>query len=419
MISRYFTKEMLSIWSEVNYYRIWQEIEAAVLKARKDEKLAEKVLNIRIEPSDILKKEKESNHELNSFLDILSERIGTGAERIHSGLTSSDIMDTARIIQLNRSLDIICSVMLRVKKLLKEKALQYKSLIMCGKTHGQIAEPITLGLKFLRYLEHFKRNEKRISILKDSISYAKINGAVGTYSLIDPEEEKEVLHILKLQPMIVTSQILPRDIFAQYMFCLSLVAASCAEIALEVRLLTQSGINEISEPFMKTQKGSSAMPHKKNPIICERICGLSRLISANVQTALSNITLWNERDISHSSNERIILEDSSVLCHYILKKLEYVIKNIVVHEKNINRNIEDAGIQLFSSGILKLLLNKGVRREEAYSVVKTIFDKKIEGQGILDFINTLITINDNEFREAIDIKSYLSNIDYIYKRAGL
>lgn len=416
MIERYYLKEMKQIWEEENYYRKWRDVEVAVLKARGDETLAQKIKTINVEPEEIRKRENKSGHELNAFLDLLEEKVGDEAGKIHKGLTSSDIMDTARILQIKETLVIFDDKFENILNILKEKAVKYKKLVMCGRTHGQVAEPITLGLKFARFLEFARRNAERIEEAKPRILVGKISGAVGTYSLISPEEEKKVLDYLGLKPLNVAAQIIPRDIFSEYLFIMALISSFAEEIAMEIRLLTQDGIKEVSEPFTSTQTGSSAMPHKKNPVICERICGLARLVKSYVNVGLTNISLWNERDISHSSNERLILEESSSLTYYILDKLEFVLKDLEVHSENIRENLKKAGLRLFSSGILKLLLDNGLGRKKAYSLAKDLFREDSTFAEIKETLKKEAGIKEEDVKKVLDTDYYLSNVEIIFSR---
>ncbi|MBN2406573.1 MAG: adenylosuccinate lyase [Elusimicrobia bacterium] len=419
MIDRYYLKEMKDIWDEYNYYLKWKEVEAAVLRVRGKNSLADRIGRIKVTPEEVRKKESVSGHELNAFLSILEEKSGDNAGEVHKGLTSSDVMDTARMLQVKESLAVIRKALKKNVDILREKALKYKNLVMCGRTHGQFAEPVTLGLKFARFMESGKRTLARLDGISGELSVGQITGAVGTYSLVTLQEEKKILGKLGLSPVGITSQVLPRDIFADYLYLMALVCSFAEEVALEIRLLTQDGIKEASEPFTRHQTGSSAMPHKKNPVICERICGLSRLVRSYVEVGISNIPLWNERDISHSSNERIILEESSSLAYYVMKKLEFVIKGAAVHKENIKKNLEAAGMRIFSSGVLKLLLDSRLKREEAYSLAKDIFMKGTDKAGIRKILGEKAGISSREIDRVLDFGYYLKSIDGIFRRLGL
>jgi adenylosuccinate lyase len=419
MIERYYLKEMKQIWEEDTYYEKWKDVEIAVLKARGKNKLAEKVRSITVTPEEVRNYEKKSGHELNAFLEILEEKIGKGAGEIHKGLTSSDVMDTARMLQIKDSVKLIGKILDTNIDILKKIAVKHKSLIMAGRTHGQFAEPTTLGLKFARFLESGKRSRQRLKEAAKRLFVGQINGAVGTYSLVTPDEEEKILKNLGLKPVSVSSQVIPRDIFSDYLYALAMISSFAEEIALEIRLMSQDGIKEATEPFTSKQMGSSAMPHKKNPVICERICGLARLVQSHVGVGLQNIALWNERDISHSSNERIILEEASSLTYYILERLEFVIGNLNVLSKNIKGNLKIIGPRVFSSGVLKKLLDKGLTRHEAYSTTQKIFFTGASRADIKKMLKKETKLSTKEMDEVLSYDHYLKNIDKIYKRLEL
>lgn len=420
MIERYTLPEMSHIWGEKNYYRTWLKVEEAVLKARGDEELASRIKDIYIGPKEIREREKYNGHELNAFLDIIEEEIGAGSERIHRGLTSFDIMDTARILQIKDSLLLIEELLRKLRELFRRKALEYENLLMTGRTHGRIAEPVTLGIKFARFYALTSRNIERLEEFKTRGLIGKISGAVGGYSLTDTETEKKALETLGLTPAPISSQVLPRDIFAEYLALMAFITSGAAESATEVRLLSQDGIDEVFEKFSDKQTGSSAMPHKKNPVISERICGLARLVSSYVNTGFANTALWNERDITHSSNERIIIEDASILTHYILKKTLDLFTSISVDEKNIQRNFKRAEPLMISSAALSILLEKGVERSRAYSLIKDIFQKDDIS---LDKVTSLLIeetgADEAEITEKLNPQKTLKNIPQIFERLGI
>ncbi len=419
MIERYYPKKMKQIWDEESYYRKWLDIEVAVLRARGKNKLADKVDSVIIKPEEVRKKEEVSGHELNAFLEIIEEKIADNAGEVHKGLTSSDVMDTARMLQIKDSLKLIKKLLEKNLNILEEKAVKYKKLIMCGRTHGQFAEPVTLGLKLARFLESGRRSHKRLSEATKRLLVGQLNGAVGTYSLVTPKEEEKILKNLGLKPLGVSSQVIPRDIFADYLYAMAMICSFAEEAALEIRLLSQGGIKEVTEPFTKHQKGSSAMPHKKNPVICERICGLARLVRSYVEVSIANVSLWNERDISHSSNERIIMEESSSLTYYVLQKLEFVLANIQVHPGNIKENLKEIGAHIYSSGVLKLLLDKGMGREEAYALAKSVFMKDVTKVDIKSRLKKEAGIEGKEVDKVLELEYYLRNIEKIFERLEL
>ncbi|HPA77942.1 MAG TPA: adenylosuccinate lyase [Kiritimatiellia bacterium] len=420
MIERYYPAGMKEIWDEAAYYGFWKSVWQAVLRTRGQDELAAKLAGASLEPEAVRAREAINGHELNACLALLEEQLGGGAVQLmHRGLTSSDVMDTARMLQLNRSLTLIQKTLDPVLSALKDKAVKYKHLIICGRTHGQWAEPTTLGLKFARFLSSGQRAAARLENVSAKIAVGKITGAVGTYSLISPDEEARVLARLGLKPLPVTSQIIPRDLFSDYLYALAMVCAFAEEIALGIRLMGQDGIREAAEPFASRQTGSSAMPHKKNPVICERICGLARLVRSHVEVGIGNIALWNERDISHSSNERIILEESSSLTLYILEKLLPVVQRLEVYEDNIRNNLERAGVRIFSSGILKALLETEMSRDEAYAVTKQIFQSGDDPAAVRKLLGEKTSLSAEAVSRALDPKEYVKHVDDIFKRMGL
>lgn len=420
MIARYYPESMKKIWDEACYYGLWKSIWQAVLRTRGKEDLADRLDAVALDPEAVRAREAVNGHELNACLSLIEEHLGgETVQLMHRGLTSSDIMDTARMLQLNQSLAVIRPALESVLQALREKAVQYKHLVICGRTHGQWAEPTTLGLKLARFLSSGQRAEERLMTLAGKIAVGKITGAVGTYSLISPAEEKSVLALLGLAPMPVTSQVIPRDLLADYLYAMAMVCAFAEEVALEIRLMGQDGIREAAEPFAERQTGSSAMPHKKNPVICERICGLSRLVRSYVEVGISNIALWNERDISHSSNERIILEESSALTLYILEKILPVIQRLEVLEDNIGNNLKRAGARIFSSGILKALLETGMSREQAYLVTQEIFMASDTPSVVKNVLREKTRLAAAAVERALDSNEYVKHVDEIFKRMGL
>ncbi|NLB34425.1 MAG: adenylosuccinate lyase [Elusimicrobia bacterium] len=419
MIERYTLPEMKNIWGEKNYYTYWLKVEAAVLSATGDESLAARILEINIDPEEVREREKINGHEFNAFIDIIQERLGSGAGQLHRGLTSFDIMDTARILQIKESLSLIEKNLIKLKEIYKEKALLYRDLLMCGRTHGRIAEPITLGLKFARYYASAERNLERIGEFTARGLKGKISGAVGTYSLIDPEVEEKALSLLGLSPQEITSQVVPRDIFAEYLSLLALISSSAAELATEVRLLSQDGIGEIYEAFGGDQTGSSAMPHKRNPVISERICGLARLVANYPNTGFTNIALWNERDITHSSNERVILEDASILTHYILVLSKGMTPSLEIDKDRIQENYNSALPRLLSSSALSFLLEKDIERGRAYSLLRDAAMKNISTEEIVKMISHESRTPESIVWEKINPSNALKHIPVIYRRLGL
>lgn len=370
MRERYYPKRIRDIWGDEAYYGLWKQIECAVLKARGYTAIAGDVFDTEVTVEEIKEAEQKCHHEINGFLSVLCNKIGSGSEKIHAGLTSSDVTDTARMMQIYDTVIYIHRLLGTLYMILSEKAVAHKDTLMCGRTHGQIAEPISFGVKCSRWKAHVKRNMVRVERLRNVFDKGKISGAVGINSTVDKTVEFIALDSLGLTPMPGVSQIIPRDIFAEFMMVLALVSSMCAEIATDIRVLSISGIDELSEGFAEDQKGSSAMPHKKNPITCEQICGLSRVVNANVQVALGNIVVWGERDLTQTSTERIILEESSGLTARSIINLQEVLCNLVIRWDNIADHFNENVSKLLSSRFLKVLLLNGIDRETAYQVVR-------------------------------------------------
>jgi len=376
MIPRYTTVEMGRAWSEENKFSKWLEIEKAVARAQADlgfipKKAADDInKKSRFEISKINKIEDKTHHDVIAFLINVSSYIGDSSKYLHYGLTSSDIGDSALSMQMLEAADIIERKTEKLLDILKSKSRKYSHTVMVGRTHGIHAEPTTLGLKFCIYAFEMARNLERIRQARENIRYGKISGAVGTYANTSPEIEKKVCDILGLKPSPVSTQVLQRDRHAQLISALAICGATLEKIALEVRNLQRTDVREVEEPFIKGQKGSSAMPHKKNPIICERICGLARVLRSNTIAAMENIALWHERDISHSSAERIIIPDSFMLLDYMLEKTVFVIDGLNIIESNMKRNLMKYGGIIFSQRVLLELIKKGMAREDAYAIIQ-------------------------------------------------
>ena len=427
MIERYTTEVMKEIWSYETKFNKWLLVELAVLEGwvkrgdvKKDvlERVKRKAaFNVK----RIEKIEKRVKHDVIAFLTNLSENIGEDARFIHMGMTSSDVLDTAFALILKDAGEKILKDLRLLKKRLRELAIKYKKTAMIGRTHGIHAEPITLGLKFLLWYDELLRDEKRLADAIENISYAKVSGSVGTFSTMPPDVFEYAARKLKLKPCYATSQIISRDHHANYLFAISLIAALIEKIALEIRHLQRTEVGEVMEPFTKGQKGSSAMPHKRNPILCERLCGMSRLVRSHVIVALENIALWHERDISHSSCERIIFPDATTLIDYSLEKLLFILKNLTVDERRLKRNIDMTKGLIFSQSILLKLIEKGMSREDAYKIVQSDAMKVWKDEK--DFLTVLLgdkkikkLLTRNELESCFDINYYLKNIEYIYKK---
>lgn len=427
MIGRYSLPKMKSIWEDENKYRKWLEIEilACEAQAKLGNIPAEAVVEIKgkakFDLDRIAEIEKEVRHDVVAFLTNLAEYIGPASKYIHFGMTSSDVLDTTLALQMREAADILIEDVKKVIEILQRRAKEHKDTVMIGRTHGIHAEPITFGLKLVQWVFEMKRNLTRLERAKEIISYGKISGAVGTYANIDPFVEAYLCQKLGLKPAEVSTQILQRDRHAEYSATLAIVAASLEKFATEIRNLQRTDILEVEEPFAKGQKGSSAMPHKRNPIICERICGLARVIRSNAQAALENVALWHERDISHSSVERVIIPDSTILLDYILNKFAGVMDGLIVYSENMRKNLEKTRGLIFSQRVLLALIQKGVSREEAYQLVQHNAMKS--WQEGADFQELLVGdkrvrehLSPGEISDCFDLQYYLRNVGVIFKR---
>lgn len=427
MIQRYSRDEVAKIWSDENKFRIWLDVEILACEAQcKLGNVPTKSLSVikkkaKFDTNRILKIEETVKHDVIAFLTNVAEYVGIDSRFIHMGMTSSDVLDTALSVQLKQAGQIILKDLLKLNSVLKKKALKYKNLTMIGRTHGIHAEPVTLGMKFALWYDENKRNIKRMQDAIDIISVGQISGAVGTYEHISPKVEEYVCRKLGLKSIKISTQILQRDRHAHYMSALAIIASCIEKYATEIRHLQKTEVLELEESFTKGQKGSSAMPHKKNPIVSEQLSGLARVIRGNSLAALENIPLWHERDISHSSVERIIMPDSTILLDYMLNKLILLVDNITVYEKNIKKNLELTNGLIFSQTLLLKLIEKKMKREDAYRIVQTIamncWETKVEFRKLVEESKEAMKfLNYTDLEEVFDYKKSQKNIDYIYKR---
>jgi adenylosuccinate lyase len=354
----------------------------------------------------------------------VAESLGTESRFIHLGLTSSDIMDTALSLQLTEAADILIKDVAELISAMEDKAMEHKYTIMMGRTHGVHAEPTTLGLKVALWIEEMKRNAHRLAEAKENISVGKISGAVGTYATVPPQVEKLACARLRLTPAPISSQIIQRDRHAQFLTTLAIIASSLEKFATEIRGLQRTEVRELEEPFEEGQTGSSAMPHKRNPELCERICGLARLIRGHALTSLENIALWHERDISHSSTERIILPDSCLAVDYMLSIFTSIMKGLKVYPENMRRNIELSQGLVFSQRVLIALIDKGLTREEAYKMVQDnamkAWEEKKDFLGLLKMDRRITAhLSKEELNSLFDYGYYLKHVDEVFERLGL
>jgi adenylosuccinate lyase len=430
MIERYSRKEIARIWELENKFRIWLDIEIAVCEAQAEDGLipASDLKTIKEKASfdveRILEIENQVHHDVIAFLTAVGERVGPPSRYIHYGLTSSDVVDTALSIQLKQSGEVILEGIDKLIGVLKNLSLKYKDTPCMGRSHGVHAEPTTFGVKLALYYEEFRRNRIRMERAIESVSYGKFSGAVGTFSNISPEIEKRVCERLKLKPDPISTQVIQRDRHAEFMAALAICAGSLDQLATEIRHLQRTEVREVEEPFQKGQKGSSAMPHKRNPILCERVSGISRVIKANMNVALDDMTLWHERDISHSSAERIIFPDSTIALDYLIHRMIFIMENLHVYPENMMSNINRNGGLFYSQGLLLALVNKGLSREDAYRIVQELAMRVWAGEGTLFELSLkqhdiAKKLTDKELKEIFDLHHYLKNIDFMYKKIGL
>jgi adenylosuccinate lyase len=427
MIPRYTRHEMGRLWDIETKYQKWLEVEIAVCEAwaelgeipEDDLRAIKKEARFDVHRIDEI--EKVVKHDVIAFLTSVAQSLGPEARFIHKGLTSSDILDTALALLMREASDIIIKVIRELIDVLRKQAYKYKDTPMMGRSHGVHAEPITFGLKFALWFEDMKRNLERIRKAKHAISVGKLSGAVGTFSNIPPVIEEKVCKKLGLRPEPVATQVVQRDRHAEYLTTLALIAASVEKIATEIRHLQRTEVLEVEEPFMAGQKGSSAMPHKRNPVGCENLSGLARLVRTNAMAALENIALWHERDISHSSVERIIIPDSSILVDYMLDRLKGILEGLHVYPKRMKENMAKSYGLYTSQRVLLALLDKNLDREKAYSIVQRDAMKSWEEES--DFKKILLKdkevkkyLTAKEIGEIFDLKYYLKNVDYIFKR---
>lgn len=430
MIPRYSRKEISDIWSDENRFKIWLDIEIYACEAQ--QKLgnipASAVNTIKkkakFKTEKILKIEEVVKHDVIAFLTNVAEYVGIDSRFIHMGMTSSDVVDTAFSVQLKQAGEIILKDLMEMKKILRLKALKYKYLPQIGRTHGIHAEPITLGLKFALWYDETNRNIDRMKRAIDVISVGQISGAVGTYEHLSPKVEAYVCKKLGLKTTKIATQILQRDRHAEFMNTLAIIASCIEKYSTEIRHLQKTEALELEEPFSKGQKGSSAMPHKKNPITAERLSGMARVFRGNAVAAMENIPLWHERDISHSSVERIIFPDSTVLMDYIIHKFNEIVKDLVVNKDQIERNLNLTHGLIFSQTVLLKLIDKKMKREDAYKIVQNVAMKcwkdKISFEMLLREDKEVSKyLTNKDFKEIFDYSKSKKNVDFIFKRVGL
>jgi adenylosuccinate lyase len=427
MIPRYTRPEMARIWTEQRKYETWLEIEILACEAMTELGIIprEAVEKIRAQATFDAEKvdqiEKETKHDVIAFLTSVGESIGPLSRYLHYGLTSSDILDTSFALLLRESAELILRDIDRLLEILKTKAHRHKDTVMIGRSHGVHAEPITFGLKMAHWYDEMKRNRARMERAKESVSVGKISGAVGTFAHIPPFVESYVCQRLGLKPAPISTQIVPRDYHAEFFTTLAIIGSSIEKFAIEVRHLQRTEVLEAEEFFSAGQKGSSAMPHKRNPVASENLSGLARLLRSYSVAALENIPLWHERDISHSSVERVIAPDAAILIDYMLNRLSSILENLIVYPENMKTNLGKMGGLIYSEAVLLLLTRKGLSREEAYGVVQRnamkVWEKRSDFKTVLsedETIQKLLT--PDELNEAFDAKKHLGHVDEIFRR---
>lgn len=428
MINRYSLPEMSAIWEDKFKFETWLKIEILACEARANKgeiplsDLEEIKSKAKFDIKRVLEIEETTKHDVIAFLTNVAEYVGPASRHIHYGMTSSDVLDTTLSYQMKSAGEILLRQLYELKDVLKQRALEHKSTICIGRTHGIHAEPTTMGLKFALWFEETKRNIQRLKNAINEISVGKISGAVGTFEHLTPDIEQYVCEKMGLKPDPISTQIIQRDRHAQFLTTLSVIAATLEKIATEIRHLQKTELLEAEEYFTKGQKGSSAMPHKRNPIISERICGLARLIRSNSIAALENVALWHERDISHSSVERVIIPDSCIALNYILELSIKLIKNLIIYPDNMIKNVNLTRGLIFSQTFLLKFIEKGITREEAYKIVQdaamTVWknpDTNLKNE-LLKSDEVKKYLTEKEIEETFSFDKMLKNVDIIFQR---
>ena len=431
MISRYTRPEMGNVWTEENKLQKWLEVELAALDALAFYGYIPKGIpkKVRTKAGFNLQKvreiEKIVQHDVIAFLTNVAEHVGPAGRYVHFGLTSSDILDTALALQLKDSSSILIRELKKFLSILRQKAKQHRNTLMVGRSHGIHAEPTTFGLKMALFYEEFKRNLKRLETAAENMRYGKISGAVGTFANVDPKVEAMVCRKLGLKPAPISTQVLQRDRHAEYFSTLAIIGGSLEKLATEIRGLQKTETREVEEGFSKGQKGSSAMPHKRNPITCERVAGLARLLRGNALAAMENIALWHERDITHSSVERVIFPDSTILLDYMLSLMQNVIKNLAVYKENMMANMEKTRGMIFSQALLLKLISEGLTREESYALVQEAA-MKVWSKNDLNLKDVVLQdkrilkhLTREEIKKIFSYQYHLKNVGKIFKRVGI
>ncbi|HEV8438466.1 MAG TPA: adenylosuccinate lyase [Methylomirabilota bacterium] len=430
MIERYSRPAMARIWSQDARYEAWLRVELAVCEvyARRGlipaDALGRIKARAKISAARIDEIEATTRHDVIAFLTNLEESLGADSRYVHLGMTSSDVVDTALALQLQQASELLLGGLERFRGALRTLALRYKDTPCVGRTHGIHAEPTTFGLKPALWYMEAGRNVERLKRARETVRVGKISGAVGTFAHIDPDVEEEVCRLLGLEPATVSTQIVQRDRHAEFCAALAVTAASLEKVALEVRSLQRTEVLEAEEPFHEGQKGSSAMPHKRNPVSCEQVCGLARLVRSNAMAALENVALWHERDISHSSVERVILPDSTLLVDYMLEQMTRIVEGLQVYPERMRENMDKSFGLMFSQRVLLRLADTGLPRQAAYEMVqKNAMRAWRERKAFRDLLaadpEVMARLTPGELDACFDPSWYLRNVDAIFRRAGL
>ena len=428
MIPRYSRPEMTRIWEDERKLQRWLDVELAACDALADRGLIPKqaAANIRARARFDVKRVKEIEatvqHDVIAFINNVAENVGPDAWYIHLGLTSNDVVDTAQALQMVEAAELLIKGLEGLAGAIEKRAFEHKNTVMVGRTHGMHAEPMTFGLKLALWHSEVRRNIDRLAAARRRVAVGKMSGAVGTFAHIGPDVEAAALGSLGLEPVPIASQVVQRDLHAEYVGALAIAATSIERFATEVRHLQRTEVGEVEEPFGAGQKGSSAMPHKRNPIGCEQMSGLARLVRGYLHVALENIPLWHERDISHSSAERIVLPDATILLDYMIHRFTRIVAGMVVHPEAMRRNLELSGGLIFSGTVLLELARKGVTRDDAYGWVQKAAMAAQDGKG--DF-KTLLKKDPNisarlgaeDLDRCFDLKHHLRHVDDLFKRA--
>jgi adenylosuccinate lyase len=428
MIPRYSRKEMTNIWSEQNKYQIWMEIEAYAAQAMEELGLVPKGVGEEIlrkgkfDVEKILEIENVTKHDVIAFLTNLAESIGENSRFVHLGMTSSDVLDTCLSKQLSQACDILLDDLERLLKVLKDKALEHKNTLCVARSHGIQAEPTTFGLKMARFYAEFKRNKERLIAARKEIAVCAISGAVGTHATIDPYVQKYVAEKLNLSEETISTQVIPRDRHATFFAVLGVIASSIENLAIEIRHLQRTEVLEAEEFFSKGQKGSSAMPHKRNPVLSENLTGLARIVRSAVVPAMENVALWHERDISHSSVERMLAPDATVTLDFALNRLVGLIENLLVYPENMMKNLNKLNGLVFSQQVLLTLIEQAkISREDAYKIVQTNAMKVWQdGSDFYELLKqdelVMKSLGEEKLKAVFDFSFYTKNVDKIFAK---